>query len=236
VGVRLDVTDGPKFIRIYPIPFKMLEVSNQFKKYQIIEVPVTPHAARDPRPESYEPDIDHFSLVDTKRKWGQRTELIKPLIAATTTCELVAKNRVGTMTEAIPSFGLIRPEIKDFVVERGPAWKAMSLEKGRQETEPTPFDEAEPGDLQPVPYRIKFRYKCQSVGCRGHIQQLIDWELAEAGMYWPMRYGGKIAEEKIAQKLSEMTDPAKKDVHFYVENQHQHRESFSICGIWSPPL
>ena len=236
-GVRLD-GGGPRFIRLYPIPFRMLEGSSQFKKYQVVEVPVTARGTKDPRPESYEPDVDTFTLgetIDTKGKWAKRKELIEPLIGATSVCELIAKNRAGTMADAIDSFGLIRPDIRRLSVEEGPGWTAAQFAKVRAATEPTLFNPDGLVELQPVPYRIKFRYKCEETGCKGHNQELIDWELGAAGLYWPARYGARTAQ-MIEQKWSEMTDASKKDVHFYVGNQHQRRETFSVCGLWSPPL
>lgn len=238
-GVRLhDDGQPPSFVRLYPVPFRMLDGSNQFSKYQIVEVPVRSRGTRDPRPESYEPEVDAFTLgqkVDTKRKWASRTELIKPLIGATTTCELIAKNRAGTMDQSIESFGLIKPDIKSMKVEQGPPWNAKQLAKVHAATEPSLFNQEGLVELQPAPFRIKFSYKCEESWCKGHNQELIDWELGAAGYLWPRQYGSDTIN-KIEQKWLEMTDPAKKDIHFYVGNQHQRRESFSVCGLWSPPL
>lgn len=236
-GVRID-SERPSFIRLYPIPFRLLESSTQFKKYQIVEVAVTSRGTKDPRPESYEPTVDSFALgevIDTKKKWENRRALIAPLIGATSVCELIAKNRAGSMSDSIPSFGLIRPDIRRLSVEEGPAWNAKQLEKVRAATEPTLFNPDGLAELQSVPYRIKFRYRCEEPNCKGHNQELIDWELGAAGLYWPSRYGPKTAQ-MIEQKWAEMTDSSRKDVHFYVGNQHQRRETFSVCGIWSPPL
>lgn len=237
-GVRLRDDAPPTFIRLYPVPFRMLEANEQFAKYQIVELPVTSRGARDPRPESYEPDINRFTLgekIDTRRKWAKRRELIEPLIGATTVCDLIAKNRSGTMTDSIESLGLIKPIIASMKVEQGRPWTAKQLAKVRAATEPTLFNENGLVELQPVPYSVKFTYKCEELGCRGHNQELIDWELGAAGLRWPQIYGNETAS-KIEQKWAEMTDPAKKDIHFYVGNQHQRRDTFSVCGLWCPPL
>jgi hypothetical protein len=237
-GVRLDGDEGPRFIRLYPIPFRLLEASGQFKKYQIVEVPVTARGTRDPRPESYEPEIGKFELgetVDTRKKWAKRIELIEPLIGATTTCELIALNRAGTMADSIPSFGLIKPMIKKVSVDVGKPWTPKQPEKVRAATEPDLFNDNELVELQPVPYRVKFAYKCEDSDCKGHNQEIIDWEVGTAGLYWPNRYGDKTAD-MILDKWTEMSDASKKDIHFYVGNQHQRRDTFSVCGLWFPPL
>lgn len=237
-GVRLFENGPPSFIRLYPIPFRMLESGDQFAKYQVIDVPVTSRGTKDPRPESYEPDLAQITLgtkVDSKGKWAKRAELIGPLIGATTVCELIAKNRAGTMADSIESFGLIRPVIKSMRVEQGRPWNARQLEKIRAATEPTLFHQNGLVELQPVPYSIKFSYTCEESDCKGHNQELIDWELGAAGLYWPRRYGTQTGR-MIEQKWAEMTDSSKKDVHFYVGNQHQRRKTFSVCGLWAPPL
>jgi len=55
------ITEDGKWIRLFPLPFRHLESSKQFKKYQWIEASVT--KAKDPRPESYKIDIDSISLL-----------------------------------------------------------------------------------------------------------------------------------------------------------------------------
>ena len=236
-GIRVD-GPRPTFIRLYPVPFRMLESTSQFKKYQFVNVLVTPRGTKDPRPESYEPDIDTFELgevIPTNRKWALRKAHLAPLLGSTTVCELIAKNRAGTMADAIESFGLIKPEIDRVTVEEGPQWNRRQLEKVRAATEPTLFNQDGLIELRPVPYRVKFKYWCQEPGCNGHNQELIDWEVGAAGLYWPTRYGTQTAA-MIEQKWTEMTDAAKKDIHFYVGNQHQRRTTFSVCGLWSAPL
>lgn len=237
-GVRLFDDRPPTFIRLYPVPFRMLEGTQQFSKYQIVEVPVRSRGSRDPRPESFEPEVESFRLlekVDTRRNWERRTELLAPLIGATTTCELMHKNRAGTMDQSIDSFGLIRPEIREMKVEEGTPWNARQLAKVHAATEPSLFHQDGLVELQPAPFRIRFTYRCEEMGCRSHRQELIDWELGAAGYMWPRKYGAKTID-KIEEKWAEITDPARKDVQFYVGNQHQRRESFSVCGIWAPPL
>jgi hypothetical protein len=236
-GVRLD-GPRPTFIRLYPVPFRMLDGESQFKKYQIVDVPVRARGTHDPRPESYEPVGEGFELgevIDPKKGWSKRADLIAPLIGATSVCELIAKNRAGTMADSIESFGLIKPEVRRIEVLTGQPWTARQLEKVHAATEPTLFNENGLVELQPIPYRIKFKYRCAEPGCRGHDQELIDWELGVAGLMWPRRYGADTAA-KIEEKWSENVDSTRKDVHFYVGNQHQRRQSFSVCGIWHPPL
>ncbi len=58
-GVREDGT----FVRLYPINFRDLPYSQQYRKYQWINVEVAKHAGRDVRKESYRPDTTTIQIL-----------------------------------------------------------------------------------------------------------------------------------------------------------------------------
>lgn len=111
------------------------------------------------------------------------------------------------------------------------AWTASQLAKAQRAAEPDLFN-SPLNELQPPEARLRFHYRCATPGCNGHRQELIDWELGAAAMHWRRQYGAQM-EAKILEKWSKICDPAN-DVHFFVGNQHQHRRSFSVLGIWYP--
>ena len=57
------VTESGDFIRLYPINFRDLPYTQQFKKYQWIEVIAKKYRGRDVRKESYRPDNDSIKLL-----------------------------------------------------------------------------------------------------------------------------------------------------------------------------
>jgi hypothetical protein len=57
------VTESGDFIRLYPVNFRDLPFSQQYKKYQWIEVVAEKHRGRDVRKESYRPDSDTMMLI-----------------------------------------------------------------------------------------------------------------------------------------------------------------------------
>ena len=57
------VTETGEFIRLYPINFRDLPFSQQFKKYQWIEISAEKHTGRDVRKESYRPDSESIKLI-----------------------------------------------------------------------------------------------------------------------------------------------------------------------------
>lgn len=235
-GVRLDGASAPSWIRLYPISFRALESTDQFRKYERISIPVLPRGTYDPRPESYKPAIDGITKIawyDSGRNWIKRRELIEPLIGEVTTCELIEQNRDGRMSDAIPSLGMVRAHVSKVEVEAGGPWTAAQYSKVRRFSEADLFNPEGRNELQPVPYQVKISYKCDEPRCGGHAPHLIDWELGAMGLSWPARYGSNTAS-MIRGKYEALLDSSSNDVHLIVGNQHQRRHIFSVCGVWSP--
>lgn len=235
-GVRLD--NGPSWIRLYPIPFRTLDHDAQFKKYQRIRVPVQARGVYDTRPESYVPDLDQIELlgkpIAPNGNWVARRRLIEPLMAATTTCELIAVNRAASMADSVPSLGMVRPAaILNVQLEEGQPWRPNQLEKVKKFSQADLFNPDGFPELQPVPYQLLIRYKCETDRCPGHRQHLIDWELGVMGIKWPRKYGSKTAA-MIQDKYQDILEMDQRDVHLIVGNQHLRRQSFSVCGLWYP--
>ena len=73
------VQEDGSWIRIYPLPFHKLDDTNQFKKYQWIEVHVEKNR-KDPRPESYNvvdrDNIKLLDIVDTSNNWSERKKYL----------------------------------------------------------------------------------------------------------------------------------------------------------------
>jgi hypothetical protein len=73
-GIREDGS----WVRIYPMPFRKLNYSQQYKKYDWIELDITKRK-KDFRPESYRPQNHDFEIlghIGTKDGWRERKELI----------------------------------------------------------------------------------------------------------------------------------------------------------------
>ena len=220
-----------------PIRFRNIEQGVQFEKYELIDISVSKHP-NDPRPESYrpvqrslDPERDRIRIA-SGGSWPKRRELLGDLISQVTTCELVAANKAVAMNQPAPSLGLIKPKVIEVIVRPGEPWSKNQLEKIRAASEPTLFgDGLRP--LEPMPYIVQYRYRCASKGCPSHTQKVLDWELGQAGRRWRREYGDERAVSMVREKWeNEFCDPSV-DLHFYVGNQHQHRRSFSVLGVWS---
>ncbi|MBW8171777.1 hypothetical protein K0651_01775 [Ornithinimicrobium sp. Arc0846-15] len=237
-GVRLD-TPLPEWVRLYPIPFRTKEFDYEFKKYQVIDVPLRKRGSKDPRPESHQPNNEKITLgevVKPSGNWKARRQLLGNLVGETSTCELVAINRATPMNKPAPSLGLIKPVDVRLSIQDGKEWTKPQQSKVDAAAAPDLFsDGAVKTPLEPAPYQIRARYKCLEGGCLGHNQTIIDWEVGAAAYQWRRRYPESELAGRLLAKWEAMMDPGK-DVHFFVGNQHQYRHSFSILGTWYPKL
>ena len=236
-GARLD-GDGPKWVRLYPMKYRLVDYEQQFAKYEILEIPVTRHGSVDPRPESVRPDqsrMRSIRRVGTSKNWAERRELIRPLIGATTTCELIAANKAVDYSQPVPSLGLVRVNDAQVRVTDGEPWEPNQLAKVIKAAQPHLFNPAGFRELQPAPFRVTIRYRCASSDCNGHQPALLDWETGQAGRRWSRESGPARAKQMLQGKYESLFGDDI-DTHMFVGNLHQHRTSFSALGVWSPRI
>lgn len=67
------------FIRLYPIRFHDLPFSQQYRKYQWIQVDAEKHTGRDTRKESWRPRAETLKIlgekIDTSGNWAERKKI-----------------------------------------------------------------------------------------------------------------------------------------------------------------
>jgi hypothetical protein len=81
------VTDRGEWIRLFPVPYRLMEADKRFKKSQWIDVEVT--KASDSRPESFTPNLDSIQIVGRvgpENNWEARKNLIYPLLSHCLCC------------------------------------------------------------------------------------------------------------------------------------------------------
>jgi hypothetical protein len=94
-GVRMTGPGAPAWVRLYPVPFRALDDTQQFSKYQPIRVRVESHSG-DRRPETRRPDRDSIELagkpIPTVHGWRMRRRFVEPLMVPSM-CELLGRQR-----------------------------------------------------------------------------------------------------------------------------------------------
>jgi len=71
------ILEDGSWIRLYPVPFRKLDLEQKYPKFSWIEVEATRNT-KDFRPESYRPNLETLSVVQEKKKpdWEERRRII----------------------------------------------------------------------------------------------------------------------------------------------------------------
>jgi hypothetical protein len=233
-GVRVDTPD-PTWIRLFPIDMRDLPWALRFKKYQLVRMRVR-RASSDARFESYNLDQDSIqpgaTITTGNGNWAKRWTYLEPHADRTTMCELLEDQRVGQGAAA--SLAMIRPaSVKDVLIERNADLSAEKQALADASAEANLFGAART-PLEPAPFTLKYRYECETSGCHGHAQTMIDWEVGEAGRKFLRIYGPDAAMHKLREKFLDEICGADRETHFFVGNQHQHPQSYLVLGAFWP--
>lgn len=235
-GVRMNDGRASSWIRLYPVPFRALEQSQQFAKYQPIRLQVHRHSG-DRRPETRRPNRDSIAVIGskipTRDAWRARRPYVEPLMAESM-CEVQRRQRIdGT------SLAVFRPaDVLDLLIEPANIKQEKVQIARAWAAQPSLLDHL-PGDeqaqqlraLEQIPWSFKFRYRCADPRCNGHTQSIIDWEIAE--LYRKLSTSDAWQEKLRDRWLGQLCAPGR-DTAFYVGNQHQHPTSFLVLGVWWP--
>ena len=181
-GIRPDGS----WVRIYPVPFRRLEESEQYSKYDWIEADLI-KSQSDPRPETRRPADIHQLVpvghIDTKDKWRERRRLVMEKAKVHTRLgELIAGAKANQVSLAV-----FKPRaIKDLIIEEDDReWDGKKLDQMRNLTAQTElFPEEEWRKtfevIPKLPY--SFSYRLMDADGRESTLQILDWEIG--ALYW----------------------------------------------------
>jgi hypothetical protein len=227
------VTESGDFVRLYPINFRDLPYSSQFKKYQWIEVEATKHTGRDSRKESYRPNSDTIHLIgepiETKDNWSERAKYA--LAKRSRSMEDLAAQKELDKT----SLGIFKPKkVHDLVITHADSeWKPDFLNALKQQR----LWETRTASKEPprkVPYKFQYKFECDDPRChRNHQMMIEDWEISQ--LYWNCIDGGSFPEDackKVKQKFLDQICATDRDTHFYVGTVLAHGTWVVIGTFW----
>lgn len=232
------VTENGDFIRLYPINFRELPFTHQYKKYQWIEVLAERHQGRDVRKEIYRPECDSLKIlgepIPTKPgNWSQRAKYV--LAKKSRSMEDLYERQRADRT----SLGIFKPKkVHDLLISPDdPEWPAKFLDELRQQRL---FEDRRRTLVPPrkVPFKFHYCFECDDPRCKGNHRMMIeDWEVG--ALFWKMVDKGVSHEEasrKVREKfLDEICGP-KKDTHFYVGTILAHPKTWVVIGLFYPSL
>lgn len=233
-GVRID-GDEPTWIRLYPIAFRWLDGESQFAKYDVIELEVRRRDS-DTRKESYSPAQDSWHKINHLRPGKSRHQVIGRL-PVTTTCELMS---AASADPSSTSLGLVYPaDVDRLEFEPHPKWTPEQLAKMqdrilKESTALIPMSGAIPSVLKEPAFKVRYRYRCESAGCRGHQGRILDWELT--ALQNRLRHDGKDVKAGVTEKFLDQMFASDRRTGFYMGNFElaARRGKFSVLGVYWP--
>lgn len=232
-GFREDGT----WVRIYPVPFRKRAYTEQYKKYDWIELDLVKNKS-DFRPESFRPatldtEINVVGHIDTARNWQERKKLCLGKIYYNLS-ELIAEAKdknIGT------SLAVFKPnEILDFYAE--PVDRDWSAKQKAILAQQNLF-ENKFEVVKKLPYKFKFRFKDN----QGQVSNMMieDWETGQ--LFWNCLARHEGNEQKAIDDVRKkyFDDFAKtKDLHFYLgttqKNHYVSHNPFMIIGTFHPKI
>jgi hypothetical protein len=224
------LTRDREWLRLHPLPFRMLEDDQRFGKYQWIRARIK--KSEDPRPESHKIDCDSIQVLDESlpsgQGWAQRRKFLEPVQRCSME-EILQEQEVDGI-----SLSFFRPRrIERLIIEPTSAcWTPPQLTYLLQQSF---FPQEEVKSLEKVPYDFKYGYWCEDPRCRGHTQKIVDWEIYQSYRSWRARYGPDGWEEKLRERYErEMQE--KNETHFFVGTMRAHPKSWIIVGLFYPPM
>jgi nuclear transport factor 2 (NTF2) superfamily protein len=236
------VLEDGSWIRLYPVPFRMLDNDRRYPKFSWIELEIEKNP-NDFRPESYRPVnledmVVHGEAERAKVDWVQRKEIIfRNQKIYTNFTELIGEAKTKKTSLAI-----FRPSrIIDFTHEQTDReWKerAMKMLKAKS-SQPLLFQEMKQAFsiAQKIPYTFKYKYEDDS-GKQSHMM-VEDWEIGMLYLNCLKNAEGneKTAIEKVKQKY--LDEYSKKDIHFFLgttlQFHNRSRNPFLIIGVFPLP-
>lgn len=232
------ITNQGHMRRLYPVPFRLLEGSQQFSKWQWIDVR-TRKATQDHRAESYRLYVDTLECgekIEPKRNWGFRL----PWIEQIPTFDSFDDLQSARIKNGI-SLALLRPKtvVKlEIVQARNPDWTAEEKEKlMREQMQGDLFSqedaEREIATLRKMPFDFYYHYLCDTeVVEKAYHHKIVDWEAG--ALYWNCvsRHGPHWEAPFRAMLEDQLTG---KDLMFLMGNQHRFQDQWLIISLIYPP-
>jgi len=232
------ITDHGNMRRLYPVPFRLIEQGQQFKKWQWVYVRVE-KAARDHRPEShkiYVDTVDCGTLIGTRDDWSERRHWIDraPMFNSFDIMN-TAREQDGL------SLGMLRPVRVlglDIIPARHANWTDQEREKlTSQQMQDDLFSEVEAKqqvrELRKIPFDFYYRYACCTPdGECEHRHKIVDWEAG--ALYWNCvkSHGSDWQAPFRAKMEAELVD---RDLMFLMGNLHRFQAQWLIVSLIYPP-
>lgn len=236
------ITGDGLFRRLYPVPFRLLDGDQQFKKWQWIEARVQ-RASDDARPESHRIFVDTIvrddKIVGTENNWEARRRIIEAHVASDFAA--IERNRAEkeekrkgtgeTLVYLRPSrllgLEITKAREQDWTDEEKA--KLIHRQDGLFDTE----EMRAKAQLRKLAHDFYYCYECDAASGKAEYRHKItDWEVG--ALYWNVRRShGEDWERPFRQKLE--GELSGKDLLFLMGTMHRFPDTWLIVGLAYPP-
>lgn len=233
-GMRPDGS----LIRLFPVPFRLIDGSQQFKKWQWIRARIE-RAPADKRPESHKLFVDTVKFLGdplpTTKHWEKRRVEIEKLDVFDDFGQL-EQSRITADT----TLGLVRPDAVrslEITPVADPDWtdaeRAKLLQSQRQGGLFDDSDAKALTTLKKLPFDFHYRYACTVEGaCHEYRHKIADWEAG--ALYWNCFYQyGRKWEKPFRAKLEAQLPAA--DLMLLMGTIHRFPDQWLIVSLIYPP-
>jgi hypothetical protein len=232
------INEAGELRRLYPVPFRLINSEQQFKKWQWVEVRIEKSPA-DHRPESHRIFVDTINAQDvlpTTRDWAERRQWIAKLPAFDNFTALDASREEDGI-----SLALLRPKrLVELIITAAdePEWTDEERAKLLQDQmQGNLFEQEEERKqirlLKKMPYDFHYRYVCDTPD--GEIEykhKIVDWEIGM--LYWNCQRKYGVGWEAPFRAKLESELPSK-DLMFMMGNIHRFQHQWLIISLIYPP-
>ena len=215
-GIREDGS----WVRIYPVPFRRLDETEQYKKFDWVECELV-RRTDDRRPETFRPanvnDMRTVDHVDTDHNWRDRRKLVlRPDLVHTNLDALIAAAKANTC-----SLATFKPtKILDFIWEADEReWKQARVDEMRAAAAQGQLFEAEKWRetfklIPKSPYAFSYRFE-DDAG-RQSTLQVQDWEVGALYANCLRRANNNEQEALAKVRVKYLDEFTRKDLHFFL--------------------
>jgi len=226
------ITEDLEWVRLYPVDYRYRPRSQQFRKYQWIDVELErPEPGKDNRKESYRPNLDSIQLrgepLSPAKQWRDRREIIDQLPHHTVN-ELKAQFDIDKT-----SLGIVRPtQVIDMEIRavEDPKWKPAWQKLFQQMTMFGPQQKP----LRKIPYTFHYHFECEDSE-KPSVAMCEDWELGTLFLREAERLGSdEAAAESVKNKFLGELCRSDKDTRFFMGTRFPYNV-WLVLGVFWPP-
>jgi hypothetical protein len=225
-------------IRLFPVPFRLINDESQFRKWQWVTVRVE-KAKKDHRPESHRIFVDTIQCdanpLSTDDRWRDRRVWLEK-VEVFDDFGAVQKARVerGITLAVLRPSRILSLDIKPTAEQD---WTAAEREKLLQmQHQSDLFDDSDSKSLRllrKIPYDFHYNFQCE-VGDApiSYRHKIVDWEAG--ALFWNVHQShGSQWEPKFREKLE--SDLPKADLMFLLGTVHRFPDQWLIVSLIYPP-